>query len=97
MFFYSFLFPVIAVLAILWFAVRVRKGKNTISTLILWIILWIFLVLFALVPDISMVFAVMAYIIVRLYYKLDKLENDINKMVKEIALSNEISLSDDED
>ncbi len=45
MFFYSFLFPVIAVLAILWFAVRVRKGKNTISTLILWIILWIFLVL----------------------------------------------------
>ena len=42
MFFYSFLFPVIAVLAILWFAVRVRKGKNTISTLILWIILWIF-------------------------------------------------------
>ena len=49
MFFYSFLFPVIAVLAILWFAVRVRKGKNTISTLILWIILWIFLVLFALV------------------------------------------------
>ena len=97
MFFYSFLFPVIAVLAILWFAVRVRNGKNTISTLILWIILWIFLVLFALVPDISMVFAVMAYIIVRLYYKLDKLENDINKMVKEIALSNEISLSDDED
>ena len=111
MFFYSFLFPVIAVLAILWFAVRVRKGKNTISTFIL----WIFLVLFALVPDISMVFAnlfgitrgldfivivvfaVMAYIIVRLYYKLDKLENDINKMVKEIALSNEISLSDDED
>lgn len=115
MFFYSFLFPVIAVLAILWFAVRVRNGKNTISTLILWIILWIFLVLFALVPDISMVFAnlfgitrgldfivivvfaVMAYIIVRLYYNLDKLENDINKMVKEIALSNEISLSDDED
>lgn len=115
MFFYSFLFPVIAVLAILWFAVRVRKGKNTISTLMLWIILWVFLVLFALVPDISMVFAnlfgitrgldfivivvfaVMAYIIVRLYYKLDKLENDINKMVKEIALANEISLSDDED
>ena len=29
MFFYSFLFPVIAVLAILWFAaVRVRKGDN---------------------------------------------------------------------
>ena len=42
MFFYSFLFPVIAVLAILWFAVRVRKGKNTISTLILWIILWVY-------------------------------------------------------
>ena len=91
MFFYSFLFPVIAVLAILWFAVRVRKGKNTISTLILWIITR------GLDFIVIVVFAVMAYIIVRLYYKLDKLENDINKMVKEIALSNEISLSDDED
>ena len=57
MFFYSFLFPVIAVLAILWFAVRVRNGKNTISTLVLWIILWVFLVLFALAPDVSIVFA----------------------------------------
>ena len=115
MFFYSLVFPIIAVLAILWFVVRVRNGKNTISTLVLWIILWVFLVLFALAPDVSMVFAnlfgitrgldfifivvfaVMAYIIFKLYYKLDKLENDINKMVKEIALANEISLSDDED
>lgn len=115
MFFYSLVFPIIAVLAILWFVVRVRNGKNTISTLVLWIILWVFLVLFALAPDVSMVFAnlfgitrgldfifivvfaVMAYIIFKLYYKLDKFENDINKMVKEIALDNEISLSDDED
>ncbi|WP_299524259.1 DUF2304 domain-containing protein [uncultured Methanobrevibacter sp.] len=115
MFFYSFLFPVIAIFAILWFVIRVRSGKNTIGSLIVWTILWIFLVLFALVPDVSMlfaklfgitrgldfifimVFAVMTYIIFTLYYKIDKLKDDVNKMVKEVALANEISLSDDEE
>ena len=115
MFFYSLLFPIIAVLAILWLVIRVRNGKNTIATLIIWIILWVFLILFALVPEISsffanlfgisrgldfvviLVFAVMAYVIFKLYYKVDKLENDVNKMVKEVALANEISLSDDDE
>jgi hypothetical protein len=41
-------------------------------------------------------FVVMLYVIFRLYTKLDKLQDDVNKIVKEIALSNEISL-DDED
>lgn len=115
MFFYALLVPVIAVLAILWLFIRVRNGKNTIGSLLVWIVLWVFLALFALVPEISsffanlfgitrgldfiviVVFAVMAYIIFRLYNKVDKLENNFNKIIKEIALANEISLSDDEE
>ncbi len=115
MFFYSLLVPIIAIFAVLWLVIRVRNGKNTLATLIIWIILWLFLVLFALVPEISnffanlfgisrgldfvviLVFAVMAYVIFKLYYKIDKLENDVNKMVKEVALANEISLSDDDE
>jgi hypothetical protein len=34
---------------------------------------------------------------VKLYYKLDKLEDDLNKVVKEVAISNEISLDDEEE
>ena len=115
MFFYAFFVPVIAILAIVWMFIRVRKGKNTIASLLVWSLLWVFLVLFVLIPKISMffaslfgitrgldfilvvVFAVMAYIIFKLYNKIDKLESDINKIVKEVALANEISLSDDDE
>lgn len=115
MFFYALFVPVIAILAILWLFIRVRNGKNTIGSLLVWILLWVFLVLFVLVPEISIffaslfgitrgldfilivVFAVMAYIIFKLYNKIDKLESDMNKIVKEVALANEISLSDDEE
>lgn len=37
------------------------------------------------------------YLGVKLYYKLDKLEDDLNKVVKEVAISNEISLDDEEE
>ena len=37
------------------------------------------------------------YMGVRLYYKLDKLQDDVNKIVKELALNNEISLDDEEE
>ena len=37
------------------------------------------------------------YLGVRLYYKIDKLEDDVNKIVKEVALNNEISLDDEEE
>ena len=37
------------------------------------------------------------YLGVKLYYKLDKLEDDVNKIVKEVAISNEISLDDEEE
>ena len=115
MFFYAFLVPIIAVLAILWLFIRVRNGKNTIGSLLVWILLWIILVLFVLIPEIStffatlfgitrgldfivvVVLAVMAYIIFRLYNKVDKLENNLNKIVKEIAIANEISLSDEDE
>ena len=42
-------------------------------------------------------FVVMLYVLFRLYGKLDKLQDDLNKVVKEMALSNEISLDDEEE
>ena len=46
---------------------------------------------------IIIVFAVLFYTISRLYMKLDKLQDDVNTIVKDVALSNEISLDDEED
>lgn len=37
------------------------------------------------------------YLGVKLYYKLDKLEDNMNKIVKEVALNNEITLDDEEE
>ena len=37
------------------------------------------------------------YLGVRLYYKLDKIEDNMNKIVKEVAISNEITLDDEEE
>ena len=41
-------------------------------------------------------FVVLLYVIFRLFSKLDKLQDDVNKIVKEIALSNEIDLDEEE-
>jgi hypothetical protein len=46
---------------------------------------------------IIIVFAVLVYTIFKLYTKIDKLEDDVNKIVKEVALNNEISLDDEEE
>ena len=46
---------------------------------------------------IIIVFAVLVYTIFKLYTKIDKLEDDVNKIVKEVALNNEISLEDEEE
>ena len=46
---------------------------------------------------IIILFAVLFYIISRLYMRLDKLQDDVNTIVKDVALSNEISLDDEED
>ena len=46
---------------------------------------------------IIIVFIVLFYIIFRLFNKLDILQDEVNKIVKEVALNNEITLDDDED
>ena len=46
---------------------------------------------------IIVVFIVLIYAIFKLYYRIDKLQDDVNKIVKEIALNNEISLDDEEE
>ncbi|AMD17262.1 hypothetical protein TL18_04025 [Methanobrevibacter sp. YE315] len=112
---YSILFPIIAIIAIVWFLVRYLKEKNSLVTTILWTIFWILVSLFAVFPNFSnsfarlfgitrgldfiiiIVFAVLVYTIFKLYTKMDKLEDDVNKIVKEVALNNEISLDDKEE
>lgn len=37
------------------------------------------------------------YLGARLYYKIDNLQDDVNKLVKEVALNNEIGLDDEEE
>ena len=38
-----------------------------------------------------------SFFIWSIIWKLDKLEDDVNKIVKEVAISNEISLDDEEE
>ena len=46
---------------------------------------------------IIVVFVVLFYIVFRLFNKIDILHDEINKIVKEVALNNEITLDDEED
>lgn len=46
---------------------------------------------------IIVVFVVLFYTIFKLYYKLDKQQDDINKIIKEVALNNEITPDDEEE
>lgn len=46
---------------------------------------------------IIIVFAVLVYTIFKLYTRIDKLQDDVNKIVKEVALNNEITLDDKEE
>ena len=112
---YSILFPIISILAILWFVYRYLKQKQSLITLILWTILWLFVILFSIFPRASeqfarlfgitrgldfiiiVVFVVLFYILFRLFNRIDILQDEINKIVKEVAINNEISLDDEED
>lgn len=112
---YSILFPIISILAILWFFYRYLKEKQSLITLILWTILWLFVILFSIFPRASeqfaklfgitrgldfiiiVVFVVLFYIMFRLFNRIDILQDEINKIVKEVAINNEISLDDEED
>jgi hypothetical protein len=112
---YSIVFPIISILAILWFFYRYLKEKQSLITLILWTILWLFVILFSIFPRASeqfaklfgitrgldfiiiVVFVVLFYILFRLFNRIDILQDEINKIVKEVAINNEISLDDEED
>ena len=112
---YSIVFPIISILAILWFFYRYLKEKQSLITVILWTILWLFVILFSIFPRASeqfaklfgitrgldfiiiVVFVVLFYILFRLFNRIDILQDEINKIVKEVAINNEISLDDEED
>ena len=115
MLFYSIFFPIIAILAMMWFWYRYLNEKQSLPTVILWTILCLFVIAFSIFPSFSerfarllgitrgldfiiiALFVVMSYVIFRLFIKIDYLEDEINKIVKEVALNNEISLDDEED
>ena len=46
---------------------------------------------------IILVFVVFFYTVLKLYFIVDKMQNDMNTLVKEIALNNEINLDDEEE
>ena len=111
---YSIIFPIISIIAIVWFLFRYLNQKQSLVTVILWAIFWIIVSLFAIFPNFSnafaklfgiargldfiiiLVFAVLVYTIFKLYNRVDKLRDDVNTLVKEIALKNEITLEEEE-
>ncbi len=115
MFLYSLIFPIISIIAIVWFAFRYLKGKNSIVTTLLWTIFWIIVAIFSLFPHLSnqfaklvgitrgldfiiiLVFIILFYTVLRLYFIVDKLQNDLNTVVKQVAIQNEITLEDEEE
>lgn len=46
---------------------------------------------------IILVFVILFYTILKLYFIVDKMQNDLNKIVKEVALNNEITLEEEEE
>lgn len=115
MYLYALIFPLISLIAIVWFISRYLKGKNSFFTVFLWSIFWIVVSLFAIFPNVSMTFArifgitrgldfiiilvfvILFYTILKLYFIVDKMQNDLNKIVKEVALNNEITLEEEEE
>ncbi len=115
MFLYSLIFPIISIIAIVWFALRYVKGKNSAMTTLLWTIFWIIVAIFSLFPNLSnqfaklvgitrgldfiiiLVFIILFYTVLRLYFIVDKMQNDLNTIVKQVAIENEITLDDEEE
>lgn len=46
---------------------------------------------------IILVFIILFYTVLRLYFIVDKLQNDLNTVVKQVAIENEITLDDEEE
>ena len=115
MYLYAFIFPIISIIAIVWFITRYIKGKNSFVTVLLWSLFWIIVSIFAIFPNSSitfarlfgitrgldfiiiLVFVILFYTILKLYFIVDKMQNDLNKIVKEVAINNEITLDDKEE
>jgi len=115
MYLYALIFPIISVIAIIWFITRYLKGKNSFATVVLWSIFWIVVSLFAIFPNISitfarlfgitrgldfiilLVFVILFYTVLKLYFIVDKMQNNLNTLVKEVALNNEINVDDEEE
>lgn len=115
MYLYAFIFPIISIIAIIWFITRYFKGKNSFTTVLLWSIFWIVVSLFAIFPNASITFArlfgitrgldfiillvfiILFYTVLKLYFIVDKMQNEINTLVKEVALNNEIDIDDEEE
>jgi hypothetical protein len=115
MFLYSLIFPIISIIAIVWFTLRYLRGKHSAVTTALWALFWIIVAIFSLFPNLSnqfaklmgitrgldfiiiLVFIVLFYTILRLYFIVDKLQNDLNTVVKQTAIQNEITLDDEEE
>lgn len=112
---YSLVFPIIAVIAIVWFVFRYMKGKNSFSTVLLWSLFWIIVSIFSLFPHVStsfaslfgitrgldfiiiLVFVILFYTVLKLYFIVDKMQNNLNTIVKQVALQNEMALEDEEE
>ncbi len=115
MYLYALIFPIISVIAIIWFITRYLKGKNSFATVVLWSVFWIVVSLFAIFPNISitfarlfgitrgldfiilLVFVILFYTVLKLYFIVDKMQNNLNTLVKEVALNNEINVDDEEE
>ena len=46
---------------------------------------------------IILVFVILFYTVLKLYFIVDKMQNNLNRIVKEVALNNEISLDDEDE
>ena len=46
---------------------------------------------------IILVFIILFYTVLRLYFIVDKMQNDMNTIVKQVAIQNEITLEDEEE
>ena len=57
MFLYSLIFPIISIIAIVWFTLRYLRGKHSAVTTVLWALFWIIVAIFSLFPNLSNQFA----------------------------------------
>ena len=91
MFLYSLIFPIIS--ALFWIFVSVFALFPQVSNE--------FAKLFGITRGLDfiiiLVFVILFYTVLKMYFIIDKMQNDMNTIVKEFAISNEITLDDEEE